>query len=123
TPFLLMDLCSSRPQQNGGDLDMKSISGWLERYVIHTESRKGEILLHQAPDQRHPPARRPVRATQPNIPRSSAETAVEASPLLHSSRRDCPSSMTLASSGLAVVLLLCSSSLWTTICRRHSQRL
>ncbi|KAI4793097.1 hypothetical protein KUCAC02_032931 [Chaenocephalus aceratus] len=53
-----------------------------QRYVIHTESRKGEILLHQAPDQRHPPARRPVRATQPNIPRSSAETAVEASPLL-----------------------------------------
>ena len=40
-----------------------------------------------------------------------------------SSRRNCPSSMTMTSSGLAVVLLLCSSSSLTIICRRHSQRL
>ncbi|KAI4796719.1 hypothetical protein KUCAC02_026796 [Chaenocephalus aceratus] len=53
--FLLVktvDLCSSCPHRNGGHLDMKSISCWLERYVIHTESRRGEMFLHQTPRQR-----------------------------------------------------------------------
>ncbi|KAI4824221.1 hypothetical protein KUCAC02_012747, partial [Chaenocephalus aceratus] len=76
TPFLLMDLCSSRPQQNGGDLDMKSNSGWLESHAKErfsfTKHLISATLLQGDLFEQH----------SQTFPEAALKTTVEAYPLL-----------------------------------------